>query len=82
MNEICAAKGCPTPESSSTRVWCIVILTPMEATLNIQEIDLLILLAPGFHYISNVNCNIWLVDNDMLKYIESSSIIVVFIMII
>ena len=53
----------------------------MEATLNIQEIDLLILLAPGFHYISNVNCNIWLVDNDMLKYMESSSIIA-FIMII
>ena len=30
-------------------------LTPMEATLNIQEIDLLVLLAPGFHYILNNN---------------------------
>ena len=62
----------PVPESD-----VLPFLTPMEATLNIQEIDPLVPLAPGFHYILNINCNIWLVDKDMLKCIKSSSSIIV-----
>ena len=40
----------PVPESD-----VLPFLTPMEATLNIQEIDLLVPLAPGFHYMLNNN---------------------------
>ena len=40
----------PVPESD-----VLPFLTPMEATLNIQEIDPLVPLAPGFHYMLNNN---------------------------